>query len=564
MKTWITCLLLLAAGGSRSFGQLLNGEEERFTRADSLRGTLTPLRTSYDVTFYHLNLRVDIDRKTIAGSNRVRFRVVQPFDRLQLDLYANLAIEKIVFRGQPLVFTRAFNAVFVQFPEKQKVGSTQEMEVFYGGSPTVAQRAPWDGGFVWSRDAGGKPWVGVACQGAGASLWWPCKDHQSDEPDSMRISVAVPPGVINVSNGRPRGRQSLPDGYVRYDWYVSNPINTYAVTLNIADYATFGDAYAGQDGNLSLDYYVLRENLAKARKQFEQVKPMLACYERYFGPYPFYQDGYKLVETPYLGMEHQSAVAYGNGYLPGYEGSATSEPGLTFDYIIIHESAHEWWGNSVTSADIADMWIHESFATYAEALYVECRQGYPAALTYMNAQRSGIGNQQPIIGPYGVNQEGSGDMYNKGMLMLNTLRGVVNNDQLWFETIGGLAREFKHKITNAEGVIAYFNRRLGKDYTYFFDQYLRHARLPTLLVYYVKKGDQTLVTFRWDADVPDFRMPVRITTAKGKYEWIEPGTDFKTLPLKGLRFEDLKVADDRFYIDVKISAQYFDPNAAGN
>lgn len=563
MKTRITGLLLfLAAGYFPSFGQLLGGVKA-FTRADSLRGTLTPGRSGYDVTFYHLNLRVDPERKTIGGSNRVRFRVVQPFDRLQLDLYANLVIEKIVFKGQPLAFTREFNAVFVRFPATQKVGSTQEIEVFYGGTPTVAARAPWDGGFVWSRDAGGKPWVGVACQGAGASLWWPCKDHQSDEPDSMRISVAVPEGVINVSNGRPRGRQSLPDGYVRYDWYVSNPINTYAVTLNIADYATFSDAYAGQEGNLSLDYYVLRENLAKAKKQFEQVKPMLACYEQYFGPYPFYQDGYKLVETPYLGMEHQSAIAYGNHYLPGYEGSATSEPGLTFDYIIIHESAHEWWGNSVTSADIADMWIHESFTTYAEALYVECRQGYPAALTYMNAQRPGIGNQQPIIGPYGVNQEGSGDMYNKGMLMLNTLRGVVNNDQLWLATIRGLAGDFKRQITNAEGIIAAFNRRLGKDYTYFFSQYLRHARLPTLLLYYVKKGDQTFVTFRWDADVPDFRMPVQITTAKGKYAWIEPGPEFKTLPLKGLRFEDLKVADDRFYIDVKISAQYFDP-AAGN
>ena len=562
MKISLVCLLLSAAGCAQSFGQLL-GEKEVFTRADSLRGTLTPARTGYDVTFYHLNLRVDIDRKTIAGSNRVRFRVVRPFDRLQLDLYANLAIEKIVFKGQPLSYTREFNAVFVQFPATQKVGSTQEIEVFYGGSPTVAARAPWDGGFVWSRDAGGKPWVGVACQGAGASLWWPCKDHQSDEPDSVRISVAVPAGVINVSNGRLRGKQTLPDGYVRYDWYVSNPINTYAVTLNIADYATFSDAYAGQDGNLSLDYYVLRENLAKAKKQFEQVKPMLACYEQYFGPYPFYRDGYKLVETPYLGMEHQSAVAYGNGYLPGYEGSATSEPGLTFDYIIIHESAHEWWGNSVTSADIADMWIHESFTTYAEALYVECRQGYPAALTYMNAQRPGIGNQQPIIGPYGVNKEGSGDMYNKGMLMLNTLRGVVNNDKLWFETIRGLAGEFKRQVTDAEGIIAAFNRRLGKDYTYFFDQYLRHAHLPTLLLYYVKKGDQTFATFRWDADAPGFRMPVQITTAKGKYEWIEPGPEFKTLPLKGLRFEDLKVADDRFYIDVKISAQYFDP-AAGN
>jgi aminopeptidase N len=375
----------------------------------------------------------------------------------------------------------------------------------------------------------------------------------------MQISVTAPKGLMDVSNGRLRSKKTLSDGSTRFDWFVSYPINTYDVTVNVADYATFSDTYQGAGSNsLSLDYYVLKENLNKAKKQFAQVKPMLTCFEKYFGPYPFYRDGYKLIETPYLGMEHQSAVAYGNGYQQGYLGAATSAVGLKFDYIIIHESGHEWWGNSVTSKDIADMWIHESFTTYAEALYVECRYGYPAALTYMNAQKGAIINEEPIIGPYGVNKEGSGDMYNKGMLMLNTLRNVVDDDKRWFEAIYGLAQDFKYKTITTEDLISSFNKRLGKDYTYFFDQYLRHARLPRLLLYYVQKDGQTFATFRWEADVKGFRMPVKITTAKGKYGFIEPTTEFKSVPLKELRFEDLRVAEDLFYIRANISSQYFE------
>jgi aminopeptidase N len=560
MRKAIAGLFALLAFSTSLSAQLLSNQPATHTRADSLRGTLTPLRTCYDVGFYRLNLKVDIAAQTIAGSNTIRFKVTQSFSRLQLDLYENMTIDKIQFGKQTLPFTREFNAVFVQFPGEQAVGSVQEIEVFYHGAPTVAKRAPWDGGFVWTKDAQGKPWVGVACQGAGASLWWPCKDHQSDEPDSMQISVAVPKGLMNVSNGRLREKKMLPDGSTRYDWVVSYSINTYNVTLNIADYASFSDTYQGADGKLSLDYFVLRENLGKAKKQFTQVKPMLTCFEKYFGPYPFYRDGYKLVETPYLGMEHQSAVAYGNGYQQGYLGGATSAVGLKFDYIIIHESGHEWWGNGVSSQDIADMWIHESFTTYSEALYIECLYGYPAALTYMNAQKPTVNNEEPIIGPYGVNKEGSGDMYNKGMLMLNTLRNVVNDDKLWLEAIKGLSKEFNYKTITAEQLISSFNKRLGKDYTYFFDQYLRHPRLPRLLLYYVQKDNQTFATFRWEADVKGFHMPVKITTAKGKYEFIEPTEEFKSVPLKDLKFEDLKVAEDLFYIKVNLSSQYFDPN----
>ncbi len=553
---------LLLLGHRWAFSQLLNENDAAFTRADSLRGSLTPLRTCYDVGFYHLNIRVNPQTRSIAGNNLIRFKVISSFERFQLDLYDTLSIDKIVYKGKNLPFTREFNAVFVQFPSTLALGSIQEVKVYYHGVPTVAKRPPWDGGFVWNKDVQGKHWVGVACQGAGASLWWPCKDHQSDEPDSMAISVAVPKDLVEVSNGRLRGKKTLPGGYERYDWFVSYPINSYDVTINIADYASFSDIYQGKNTKpLTLDYYVLRENLKKAKTQFAQVKPMMACFEKYFGPYHFPRDGYKLVETPYLGMEHQSAVAYGNKYLQGYLGAATSPWGLKFDYIIIHESGHEWWGNSVSSKDMADMWIHESFTTYAEALYVECMYGYPAALTYMNAQKGNIGNEEPIIGPYGVNKEGSGDMYNKGMLLLNTLRNVVNDDKKWFAAIYGLSQEFKYKTTTAEELIASFNKYLGKDYTYFFDQYLRHAQLPKLLLYYVEKDGNIFATFRWETDVPDFRMPVKITTAKGKYEFIEPTTEFKTILLKDLPFEELHIATDLFYMDSEVAPKYFDPKA---
>jgi aminopeptidase N len=556
------CLfILLMVGSGHVRAQLLNAETAAvFTRADSLRGTLSPLRSCYDVGFYLLDIKVDLVNQSISGSNKIRFKVTEPFSRLQLDLYENMKVDKIVFQNKFLPFEREFNALFVQLPEVQKVGDILEMEVFYSGKPTAAKRAPWDGGFVWTKDAKGKPWVGVACQGAGASLWWPCKDHQSDEPDSMQISITVPKGLMEVSNGRLRSKKTLPDGATRFDWFVTYPINTYSVTLNIADYATFSDTYQGTEPKpLSLDYYVLRENLSKAKKQFSQVKPMMACFEKYFGPYPFYRDGYKLVESPYLGMEHQSAVAYGNGYQQGYLGGASSSVGLKFDYIIIHESGHEWWGNSVSSKDIADMWIHESFTTYSEALYVECQYGHPAALTYMNAQKPTVTNEEPIIGPYGVNKEGSGDMYNKGMLMLNTLRNVVNDDKHWFDAIYGLCQDFRYKTITAEELISSFNKRLGNDYTYFFDQYLRYPRLPKLLLYYVQKDGKTFATFRWETDAKDFRMPVKITTAKGKYEFIEPTTEFKSVLLNDVRFEDFRVAEDLFYIRTHISSQYFDP-----
>jgi len=525
--------LLLANVPGQVRAQLLNGEPDKaFTRADSLRGTLSPLRSCYDVGFYRLDIKVDLSTQSISGRNTIRFKVTAPFSRLQLDLYENMKIDKIVFGGKSLPFQREFNAVFVQFPGLQPVGAFQEIEVIYGGKPTVAKRAPWDGGFVWTKDKQGKPWVGVACQGAGASLWWPCKDHQSDEPDSMQISVTAPKGLMNVSNGRLRSKKTLSDGSTRFDWFVSYPINTYDVTVNLADYATFSDTHRGAGSNsLSLDYYVLKENLNKAKKQFAQVKPMLACFEKYFGPYPFYRDGYKLVETPYLGMEHQSAVAYGNGYQQGYLGAATSAVGLKFDYIIIHESGHEWWGNSVTSKDMADMWIHESFTNYSESLFTEYYYGKNAGAQYVIGCRANIRNDLPIIGTYNVNKAGSGDMYFKGGNMLHTIRQLVGDDERWRQILRGLNETFYHQTVTTDQIEQYMIRQTGRNLKPVFNQYLRDVRIPVLEYRLVSGG----VQYRWANCVAGFDMPVQVCLNEvGPYESLKPTSQWKTLTGKNI------------------------------
>ena len=450
-----------------------------FSTADTLRGKLTPLRSGFDVTYYHLDIRINPDSESIAGSNTIRFKVVTPFDRLQIDFFPNMKVDKILFEdGSVCSYTREFGAVFISLPEKLVSGEHQ-IVFYYSGKPQVAKRPPWDGGFTWTKDQSGNPWVVVTCQGTGASLWWPNKDHQSDEPDSMLMSITVPKGLEDVSNGRLRSKTNLPDGWTTYNWFISTPINNYDVTVNIGKFSHFSNYYTGVNGRkLSMDFYVLPENLEKAKKQFAEAENMIKCFENYFGKYPFYEDGYKLIDAPHNGMEHQSAVAYGNHYWKGYVGKASSPVGLKFDFIIIHESAHEWWGNSVTSKDVADMWIHESFGAYAEALYVEYNWGHDAALEYINAKRQNIHNDEPIIGPYEVNHEGSGDMYDKGQIVLNTLRDVINNDTLWFSILKGIQQKFYHRTVTCDDITGYINERTGTDYDYFFDQYLRYPSIP--------------------------------------------------------------------------------------
>lgn len=530
-----------------------------FTRADTLRGMLLPERSCYDVKYYHLDVRVDPSTQTIKGSNTIFFNVDAAFDRMQIDLFKNLDVDRITLDDvTDLTYTREFNAIHVQLPAVLNKNSKHEVKVYYSGKPTVALNPPWSGGMTWAHDSSGNPWVVVTCQGIGASIWWPNKDHQSDEPDSMLISITVPKGLEDVSNGRLRAVTELADGWKRYDWFVSYPINNYCVTLNISKYAHFSDKYVNGD-TLTLDYFVLPESLKKAKETFKQVKSMMDAYWKYFGEYPFIRDGYKLVECPHNGMEHQSAVAYGNRFLDGYVGRASSVVGLKFDFIIIHESAHEWWGNNVTSEDIADMWIHESFGAYAEALFVEHLYGYREALTYINGKKPNVRNNEPIIGIYNVQHEGAGDMYDKGQLVLNTLRSVIDNDTLWFSILKGTQETFRYQTVTAEDIFGYINRRTAKDLTYFFNQYLKFPKIPELVVMVTKKGNEVTARYRWNSDVPDFKMPIRVTTAENKYEFIYPTTTWQTIKLGKIRPEDFKIENDRFYADLKLSWSYLDP-----
>ena len=516
-----------------------------FSRADTLRGTLNEFRSSYDINYYHLNVKLDIDNKFISGSNLFKFTAVNDIKSLQFDLFEELKVEKVIYKGAELPFKREFNAVFIDFPSTIKKGITDEFTVFYSGNTIIAKRAPWDGGFSYAKDKQGKPWVAVSCQGFGASSWWPNKDHQSDEVDSMMISVSVPKGLMNVSNGRLLSTKNTDPNYTQYNWFVSYPINNYNVTLNIADYAHFKDSYAGENGNLTLDYYVLKENLEKAQKQFNaNVKPMFKSFENWFGPYPFYRDGFKLVETPYLGMEHQSAVAYGNKYLNGYLGRDLSGTGLgmSWDYIIIHETGHEWFGNNITSKDIADMWIHEGFTTYTEAIFVESRDGKEAGARYIEGIRKNIRNDKPITGPYGVNQEGSGDMYPKGANLIHMTRTIIDDDKKWREILRGLNSEFGLKTSTTKDIIGFINRTSGKDFTKVYDQYLNYKNIPILE--YKTSGKQT--QYRWIANVKDFYMPIRINSGE-KQTWIYPTSEWKKIALKKGFKPDL----NNFYVELK-------------
>ena len=521
------------------------GQNNNFTRADTLRGALSPLRSSYDINYYHLDIKFDIENKKISGSNLFRFTAVQDLNQLQFDLFENMNIEKVHYQGKEIPFKREFNAVFIDFPERIKKGTKSEFTVFYNGNPTIAINPPWDGGFTFSADQNGKPWVSVSCQGFGASSWWPNKDHQSDEVDSMLISIAVPNGLMNVSNGRLVSIKEKEGNFTQYNWFVSYPINNYNVSLNVADYVHFNDSYQGENGNLTLDYYVLRENLDKAKKQFgENVKPMFGAFENWFGPYPFYRDGYKLIETPYLGMEHQTAVAYGNKYLNGYRGRDLSGTGLglKWDYIIIHETGHEWFGNNITSKDIADMWIHEGFTMYSEALYVESIEGKAAGAKYIAGIRSNITNNKPIIGIYNVNHEGSGDMYYKGANLIHMTRILLDDDKKWRELLRGMNKEFGLKTTTTEEIVAYINKITGKNLSKIYDQYLRYAQIPVL----EHKQEGNLVSYRWQADVENFDMPIRIKRGD-KMEWIRPEKEWKKIKLNSEFSPDIL----NFYIRLK-------------
>ncbi|HEX8269570.1 MAG TPA: M1 family metallopeptidase [Flavobacterium sp.] len=519
--------------------------QHTFTRKDSLHGGLRPERTSYDVQRYDLNITINPDERTIVGYNDLTFKVVAETKRIQIDLFANMNVDSIVYNNSRLNYTREFNAVFVNFPTAISATTEKVLRFYYSGKPQVAKNAPWDGGFDWRKDKNGKHWVAVAVQGTGASLWYPVKDSQTDEPDrGATVKVAVPNGLMNVSNGRFKGSSDLKIGYTRWDWEVINPINSYDITVNIADYSHIHDNHE----RLDLDYYVLRDNEEKAVKHFAEVKPMMDCFQNKFGVYPFAEDGYKMVETPYLGMEHQSAVAYGNKYMKGYLGNDMSGTGIgmLFDFIIIHESGHEWFGNSITSQDIADMWIHEGFTTYSETVFVECLYGYDKALEYVNGQKQNIQNDKPIIGQYGVQNEGSSDMYFKGSLMLNTIRHIVADDTKWWKILLDFSQRFRHKIIDTATVINFFNRQSGIDLTPVFDQYLRTTVYPTLTLEINKKT----MSYKWENVVPGFEMPVDVSI-KGKIVRLYPTSEFQKYSVGKISGSGIKVLTDHFLINVK-------------
>ena len=517
--------------------------QETTTRKDTLQGGLRAERTCYDVLRYDLNIKINIQDKSIVGYNDISFKVVSDTKKIQIDLFENMQVDSIVFHSKKLEYKREFNAVFIDFPTNLNTENTEKIRFYYSGKPIIAKRAPWDGGFVFTKDKQGKPWVAVSCQGTGASLWYPVKDSQSDEPDNgATIKVAVPNGLMNVSNGRLMGSENLKNGFTRWDWEVKNPINTYAITVNIADYAHIHDNL----DDLDLDYYVLKENEVIAKTHFEQAKLMLTCFQSKFGAYPFKEDGYKLVETPYLGMEHQSAVAYGNKYTNGYLGSDLSDTGigLLFDYITVHESGHEWFGNSITSKDIADMWIHEGFTMYTEVVYLECQFGPEIAQKYMNGMKQNVSNDEPIIGPFGVNKEGSGDMYYKGALLLNTLRHVIKNEDLWWKLLLNYSNTFRHKIIDTGTVINFFNTESGLNLTAIFNQYLRYTTIPELLI----RINKNKLEYRWTASEPNFNMPIDIKV-NGKEIRIQPTLEWEISSIKIKSIDEVEVLTNDFYVN---------------
>jgi aminopeptidase N len=528
-----------------SFGQFIPNLNKTFTRQDTLRGSVTPERAWWDLTFYHLDIAVNPSDSTIYGTNTVTYRVLKAASRMQIDLQEPLTITRAVQNNVNLKYRREGNVYWIDMAEIQEPGKIYSIELSYGGRPKVSLRPPWSGGITWKKDKNGLPFVASSCQGDGASLWWPCKDHMYDEPDSMLISVNVPANLMDVSNGRLRSVVKQKNKTRTFNWFVANPINNYGVNINIADYDHFSEVYNGEKGPLDCDYYVLKEDLEKAKVQFRQATMMLAAFEHWFGPYPFYEDGYKLVEAPYLGMEHQSSVTYGNGFENGYRGTDLSGSGWgkKFDFIIIHESAHEWFANNITYEDIADMWVHESFGNYSESLYVEYYYGKEAGREYVLGTRANISNDIPVTGYYNVNNEGSHDMYYKGGNMLHTIRQVVNDDEKWRNILRGLNKDFYHKVVKGSEIESYLIEKTGINLKPVFDQYLRDIRIPVFE--YSIRGNQ--LTFRWNNCVPGFNLPLKIWVS-GKEMMLNPRATFSTVQLDSEN-PSIKVDAD-FYVAV--------------
>lgn len=521
-------------------------QDKTFTHADTLRGSLTPERAWWDLTYYHLQVTPNAKDSTLSGSTEIGYKVVKPYQLIQVDLQEPLQISKVTQDGQTLDFKRDGNAFFITLKKTQETGKQEAIFVSYSGRPKLAKRPPWDGGVQWIPDGKGNTIIATSCQGLGSSVWWPCKDHMYDEPDSMLISITVPENMKDVSNGQLRNISKNSDNSQTFNWFVKNPINNYGVNMNVANYESWKEIYKGEKGDLNVSYYALPENLEKAKEQFKQVPMMLKAFEHWFGPYPFYEDGYKLVEVPYLGMEHQSSVTYGNKYKNGYLGRDLSGTGwgLKWDFIIIHESGHEWFANNITYKDAADMWVHESFTNYSENLYTEYYFGREAGSDYVIGTRKLIANDSPIVGPFGVNESGSKDMYYKGGNMLHTIRQVVNDDEKWRQILRGLNKTFYHQTVDGSQIENYVSEHAGRNLSKVFDQYLRDIRVPVLEYSFKNKELQ----YRWTNIVDGFDMPVKVKIDAGKEQFINPTSEWKTLKIK--EGKTLEV-DRNFYVESK-------------
>ena len=541
---------------------IINSVNAQFTHQDTLRGSNGSGRDWWDVVAYKIYVHPDYNLKSIIGWNEISFKVTKTgkSNIMQVDLQQPLSIDKVLLDGKEVKkLNREGNVYWIDFEKKKfSIASGGGMEqyyklkIFYHGNPVIAKRPPWDGGWIFTKDAKGRPWMSVACQGLGASVWYPCKDYQGDEPNAgSMLQIKVPDTLMAVANGKLIKQENQKDKTTIYSWMVENPINNYNIIPYIGKYVNWNETYEGEKGKLDCNYWVLDYNLERAKEQFKQVPMMLKAFEYWFGPYPFYEDGYKLIEAPHLGMEHQSAVAYGNGFKNGYRGRDLSGSaagwGLKWDFIIVHESGHEWFANNITTIDIADMWVHEGFTNYSETLFTEYYYGKEAGSDYCIGTRKNIVNDKPIIGPYGVNKEGSGDMYYKGGNMLHTIRHVINDDEKFRAILRGLNSKFYHSIVTTKQIESYMSEQSGKDLSRIFDQYLRTTKIPVLEY----KITATSISYRWTNCVDEFNMPIKVDLGAGEERWIKPNTKWQEQKMddgfKGTTF----IPNRNFYITVK-------------
>ena len=494
----------------------------------------------FDFKFSSLDVTFILDENLIVGSNELYFNRTCIIDSIDIDLHANFTVDSILMSNKRIEFSRMGNQISIPLTSSM---DDLIIKIFYNGFPKLSKNPPWDGGIVFEKDNNGFYWVGIACQLSGASLWWPNKDKLYDEPDSMKMKFTVSDPYIVVSNGRLLNIETN-NNLKSYTWFVTNSINNYNITFNIGLFSHFSDSLSGIKGVLDLDYYVLPDDLYNAKIHFNQVKPMISVFEKKFGPYPFYEDGYKIVQSPYLGMEHQSCISYGNQFKNGYLGTYPDD--IDFDFIIIHESAHEWWGNSVSMKDRLDMWIHEAFATYSEVLYVEDIYGYDKMLVYLNYQRDKILNKKPIINNIYLDT----DMYYKGSWMLHTLRSIINNDSLWYEILSGIQHEFKHQTVNTQDIIKYIERKSGFNLSSFFKQYLYTKHIPVFEYFFENINGNNYLKYRWNSAVANFSMPILVKISFNEYDWIQPENFWQEIKVDSINVNNFSINENLFLIEV--------------